>query len=191
MCHRERLVGAYPIPPKQPHANESLGPSQLLERADQLAALDAHLASVLQRARGRMVFVGGEAGIGKSALMRQFCGDCARPVGIFTGACDPLFTPRPLGPFLDIAATLGGEFRTHAESGVRPYEMAAALLRALSAGPPAILLVEDAHWADEATLDVLRFLARRIETVPALIVITYRDDLDRAHPLRATRSAPR
>jgi DNA-binding CsgD family transcriptional regulator len=131
-----------------------------------------------------MVFVGGEAGVGKSALARRFCDGCARSARILTGACDPLFTPRPLGPLLDIAPLVGGEFQALAERGGRPYETAAALLRVLSTGQPTILLVEDVHWADEATLDVLRLLARRIESVPALILATYRDNLERTHPLR-------
>ncbi|MFI5274910.1 MAG: ATP-binding protein, partial [Ktedonobacterales bacterium] len=160
------------------------GPSALLERVEHLAALDAHLAAVLQCGHGRMVLVGGEAGIGKSALVRAFRDGHAPAVQVLMGACDPLYTPRPLGPFRDIAPMLGGEFQALAERGGRPYEIAAVLLRALAAGPPAILHIEDVHWADEATLDVLRFLARRIETVPALALITYRDDLDRTHPLR-------
>lgn len=131
-----------------------------------------------------MVFVGGEAGVGKSALVRRFCGERADQVRVLSGACDPLFTPRPLGPLLDIAPFVGGEIQALAERGGRPYEIAAALLRELAMGLPAILLVEDAQWADEATLDVLRFLARRLATVPTLILVTYRDDLERAHPLR-------
>src|SRR5260370_25696594 len=66
-----------------------------------------------------------------------------------------------------------------------PHEAAAALLEELQDRHPRIVLLEDVHWADEATLDVLRLLARRIGTVPALVVATYRDDaLDRTHPLR-------
>ncbi|HEY7781132.1 MAG TPA: AAA family ATPase [Ktedonobacterales bacterium] len=168
----------------QPPASVDGGPNRLLERGDQLATLEAHLASVITNARGRMVFLGGEAGVGKTALARRFSGGRGNAVRVFTGACDSLFTPRPLGPFLDLAPLVGGEFRALAERGARPYELAAALLRALAAGQPAILLVEDVHWADEATLDVLRFLTRRVATVPALVVVTYRDDLERTHPLR-------
>jgi predicted ATPase/DNA-binding CsgD family transcriptional regulator len=172
------------MPTVQPPADDSVGPSPLLERDDHLSALDANLAAVLQSARGRMVFIGGEAGVGKSALARRFCSGCARSARILMGACDPLFTPRPLGPLLDIAPFVGGEFQALTERGGRPYEIAAALLRALAEKAATILVVEDVHWADEATLDVLRLLARRIVTVPALILVTYRDDLDRTHPLR-------
>lgn len=168
----------------QPPASVDRGLHPLLERGEQLAALDAHLTAVLQTARGRVVFIGGEAGVGKTALARRFAGGCGNAVRVFSGACDSLFTPRPLGPFLDLAPLVGGEFQALAERGARPYELAAALLRALTAGQPAILLVEDVHWADEATLDVVRFLTRRVETVPALILVSYRDDLDRTHPLR-------
>lgn len=172
------------MPTRPTSADRDVGSGPLLERADHLAALDALLTSVLQRARGRMVFVGGEAGIGKSTLVRRFSDARAPSIRVLTGACDPLFTPRPLGPLHDIAPVLGGVFQALAERGGRPYEIAAELLHALAPAPPSILLIEDAHWADAATLDVLRFLARRIETVPALILITYRDDLDRTHPLR-------
>ncbi len=168
----------------QPPADSSVASIPLLERADQLSALDAHLAAVLQSGCGRMVFISGEAGVGKSALVRRFSSGCAHSVTVFAGACDSLFTPRPLGPLADIAPVLGGQFQALVERGARPYEIATALMRTLAAGSPPIVLVEDVHWADEATIDVLRLLARRMEAVPALILVTYRDELDRAHPLR-------
>jgi predicted ATPase len=71
------------------------------------------------------------------------------------------------------------------ENGAIPYRVAAALREELGQAVPTILVIEDAHWADEATLDVLRLLARRIEQVPALVIVTYRDDeLGATHPLR-------
>ena len=70
------------------------------------------------------------------------------------------------------------------QDGARPYDVAAALLRELAAGPSVVVL-EDVHWADEATLDVIRLAGRRVGDVPALLVLSYRDDgLDRSHPLR-------
>ena len=160
----------------------SIAPSRRLERSSQVAALNDHLAAVVRLSGGRLVFIGREAGVGKTALVRRFCAEHARAVRILTGSCDALFTPRPLGPLLDIAQVVDGEL---AERGGRPYEIAAALVRALRSGAPAILVVEDLHWADEATLDVMRMVGRRIEAVPALVLATYRDDeLDRVHPLR-------
>jgi DNA-binding CsgD family transcriptional regulator/tetratricopeptide (TPR) repeat protein len=157
---------------------------ELLERSEQFTALADALESVARRSCGRLVFVGGEAGVGKTALLRRFCDEENGSTRILWGACDPLFTPRPLGPFLDIAQTTGGELETVASES-KPYEVAAALLRELGTRTPTILDVEDVHWADEATLDILRLLARRVESIPALVLVSYRDDeLDRAHPLR-------
>jgi DNA-binding CsgD family transcriptional regulator len=158
----------------------------LLERDGQLATLATALADVDRRAHGRFVFVGGEAGVGKTALVRAFCASQPTGVRILAGACDALFTPRPLGPLLDIAAALGGQLNRLAQSEARPHAVAEAFLHALRTQPAkSIVVIEDLHWADEATLDVLRLVARRMNDLPTLIVVTYRDDqLDRQHPLR-------
>jgi DNA-binding CsgD family transcriptional regulator len=158
----------------------------LLERAGQLATLDAALADVDRRARGRLVFIGGEAGVGKTALVRAFCASQPHGVRILVGACDALFTPRPLGPVLDIAEALGGELDQLAQREARPHAVAEAFLSAFRARPArSIVVIEDLHWADEATLDVLRLVARRMDDLPTLMLVTYRDDqLDRQHPLR-------
>jgi DNA-binding CsgD family transcriptional regulator len=134
---------------------------------------------------GRLVFVAGEAGGGKTALLRRFCDERRGSPRILWGACDALFTPRPLGPLLDVAERTGGELEQLVEREARPHDVAASLVRELRTATPTILVLEDLHWADEATLDVLRLLARRLEGVPALVLASYRDDeLDRAHPLR-------
>ena len=118
-------------------------------------------------------------------LIHRFCRDRGGGTRVLWGACEALFTPRPLGPFLDVAEALGGELGALAAAGALPHEVASALVRELAGGPPAILVVEDAHWADEATLDVLRLLSRRQGGLRALLVVSYRDDsLDRTHPLR-------
>jgi hypothetical protein len=98
-----------------------------------------------------------------------------------------------LGTWLDDAKAtahghfvfVGGETASLVAAGAKPHPIAAALLRELARQTPTLLVIEDAHWADEATLDVLRLLARRIGTVPALVLISYRDDeVDRRAPLR-------
>jgi DNA-binding CsgD family transcriptional regulator/tetratricopeptide (TPR) repeat protein len=158
--------------------------SELLERADQLEALAGALAAVEETGRGRLALVRGEAGIGKTALVDSFSG-AVGSVPVLRAACEPLHTPSPLGPFLEIADGVGGELARVAAAGPQPYALTAELVREL-ASRPAVVLVEDIHWADEATLDVLRLLSRRLETVPALVIVTYRDDeLTRDHPLRA------
>ncbi len=157
---------------------------ELLERDSELAAMEAQLAAVLTSSRGRIVLLGGEAGIGKTALVRRFTERQTGSARVLTGACDALFTPRPLGPFLDVAQVIDGELEQLLAGAGRPHDVATALARELR-GSPTILVLEDLHWADEATLDVLKLLSRRLESVPTLLLLTYRDDeLERGHPLR-------
>ncbi len=157
-------------------------PPTLVERSHHLAELERRLAQVRSSGRGRLVLIAGEAGAGKTAVLRSLC--ARHPdVPVLDGACDALFTPRPLGPFLDIAADIGGELAALAESGPSAAEFLGTLSRALHS--PRLVVLEDLHWADEATLDVVRLLARRVTRLPALVIATYRDDqLDRDHPLR-------
>src|SRR4051794_23491410 len=170
-----RAVRASPVPTPFP---------ALLERSVELEALDERFAAVRARRRGRLVLVAGEAGIGKTALVRAFC-DGLAATSVLAGACDALYTARPLGPFVDIAEEVGGELSALVAAGAAPGAVAAALAQELRRRDSVVVVLEDLHWADEATLDVVRLLARRIESVPALVLATYRDDeLDRAHPLR-------
>jgi DNA-binding CsgD family transcriptional regulator/tetratricopeptide (TPR) repeat protein len=155
----------------------------LLEREDALAALHgAH--SEARSGVGRLVLIAGEAGIGKTSLAHGFAESVARSTRVLTGACDPLFTPRPLSPFGDVAAETNGPLRVLLRQGGSAHDVFEAIRAELADGGT-VLVLEDLHWADEATLDVLRLLGRRIEVIPALVLGTYRDDeLDRAHPLR-------
>ncbi|MBV9047885.1 MAG: hypothetical protein JOY58_06430, partial [Solirubrobacterales bacterium] len=102
------------------------------------------------------------------------------------GACDGLRTPRPLAPFADIAANASDRFAETVARGERPARCFAALIDELAADAPTILVIEDLHWADEATLDVMTMLGRRVELMPALVIATYRnDELTVDHPLRS------
>jgi DNA-binding CsgD family transcriptional regulator/tetratricopeptide (TPR) repeat protein len=157
----------------------------LFERERELAVLAEALAGVEHGSSGALGLVHGEAGVGKTALLRHFCREREATTRVVWGACEALFTPRPLGPFLDVAEQIGGELRKLVAGKAVPHEVASALAGALDGDSAAILVVEDAHWADEATLDVLRLLTRRVGSLPALVVVTYRDDeLERSHPLR-------
>ena len=156
---------------------------ELLERSAELAALDACLAAVVAGGGGRLVLVGGEAGIGKTALVRAFCARAPAP-RVLWGACDALFTPRPLGPLLDVAEHAGGEPARLAEAGTTPAALVTALAQELHRRAGTIVVLEDLHWADEATLDSVRLLARQIDALPALVLATFRDELERDHPLR-------
>jgi DNA-binding CsgD family transcriptional regulator/tetratricopeptide (TPR) repeat protein len=155
----------------------------LLERTGELAALERSLAKA-RDGQGSLVLVSGEAGIGKSALVRAFCGAQRGGTRVLWGVCDPLFTPRPLGPLLDVAEVVGGELAELAQGGATPHDVTMALRRELGRHSPTIVVIDDAQWADEATLDVLRLLADRLEGVRAAVIVAYRDDLDRWHPLR-------
>ena len=154
----------------------------LLEREDALAALHgAH--SEAKSGTGRLVLVAGEAGVGKTSLVRAFAGSVRRSTRILTGACDPLFTPRPLSPFGDVAVETGGALHALLQQGSGAHDVFEAVRDELADGAT-VLVLEDLHWADEATLDVLRLVGRRIEALPTLVLGTYRDELDRAHLLR-------
>jgi DNA-binding CsgD family transcriptional regulator/tetratricopeptide (TPR) repeat protein/GTPase SAR1 family protein len=158
---------------------------ELLEREEALTALDALLADVRSNTRGRLVLIAGEAGVGKTALLRVFCEGQRPPVRVLWGGCAPLRTPRPLGPLIDVAAVVGGELGELVAGAPRPYEVAVALLDELRGRSPTVLVLEDVHWADEATLDVLTMLAARIDSVPALVLATYRaEEVDRSEQLR-------
>jgi len=163
------------------HAIEAGQP--LLERDEVLGALDEALADA-KAGHGRFVLLAGEAGGGKTLVVRRFVAEARGASRVLWGACDPLFTPRPLGPLLDIAGEAGGELRAAVESGRGPHEIVSLLLREASHSP-VVVVVEDVHWADEATYDVLRLLARKVEFARALVIATFRDDVvDRAHPLQ-------
>ena len=157
----------------------------LLERDDLLARLTELLGDA-RRGDGRLVLVGGEAGAGKSALVRRFTADHADSATVYAGGCEALFAPRPLGPFQDVAAATGGHLAAVVRSDARPADVLGALLAELRRRRPTIVVLEDLHWADDATLDVVRLLGRRVEAVGALILATYRDDeVDALPALRA------
>jgi DNA-binding CsgD family transcriptional regulator/tetratricopeptide (TPR) repeat protein len=157
----------------------------LLERERELAVLVETHAGVEAGSGGAFVLVHGEAGVGKTALLHHFCRERRDSARILWGACESLFTPRPLGPFADIAAAVGGRLERAVTAEERVQSVFEALVHELRSGGDAVLVIEDVHWADEATLDVLRLLGRRADHLGALVVATYRsDELPRTHRLR-------
>jgi predicted ATPase len=134
-----------------------------LERAGVFAKL-REAAAAAEAGRGSVALVTGEAGIGKTSVVRAFtAGPRTR---VLSGACDDLLTPRPLGPLRD-----AGLVDLPDGDVARVFDAALAALRT-----PTVLVVEDLHWADEVTLDVLGYLARRVAALPALLLLTFRDD---------------
>ena len=157
---------------------------QLLERQDEVTALLERQRRALG-GRGGMVLVTGEPGAGKTALMQEFTDGLRGEVPILWGACDPLSTPRPLGPLLDVADQLDDAGREALRGAAYPHEIFAAVFEHLKANP-SLLVVDDLHWADQGTIDLLRFLLRRIASTRSLVVGALRDEeLDIAHPLRS------
>src|SRR5687768_7082239 len=159
-----------------------------LERDAFLTELDVALAGAAG-GRGCAVLVSGEAGIGKTTLLEHFADRLQTAdsrTRVLWGACDALFTPRPLGPLLDMARQTPGVLREVTRGTVDRERVFLSLLDELSRPSPRTLAIfEDVHWADEATLDLLKFLVRRIGKTQSLLVLSFRDDeVDAAHPLR-------
>jgi DNA-binding CsgD family transcriptional regulator len=154
----------------------------LLEREPCFADLAKWLGMAGQHGGG-VVLLSGEAGIGKTVLLREFAGrqDQAR---VLWGACDALFTPRPLAPLHDVALQTQGALLAAVNSRLSPGALFAAALAELGT-TKTLLIFEDLHWADEATLDLFTFLGRRLHRTRTLLVASYRDDeLGTRHPLR-------
>jgi DNA-binding CsgD family transcriptional regulator len=157
---------------------------ELLEREKPFAALEQAWASTRAQ-EGQLVFVAGEAGVGKTALVRDFCARAAGGERLLVGGCDGLRTPRPLAPFADVARTTGGRLEQAVAEGVSARAVFDALADELVGHVRTVLVLEDLHWSDEATLDTLGLLGRRVSQLGALVVVTYRnDELPRTHPLR-------
>jgi DNA-binding CsgD family transcriptional regulator len=159
---------------------------RLLERERELAILDDATRQAAGGA-GSVVLVNGEAGIGKSALLAHaFADPTTSRVRVLWGACDPLSTPRPLGPLHDIARQVGGSLLGAVTAPAGREVLFGAMLDELRRDDqPTVVIIEDVHWADEATLDLLKFLCRRIHRTSAVLVISYRDDeVGPAHPMR-------
>jgi DNA-binding CsgD family transcriptional regulator/tetratricopeptide (TPR) repeat protein len=135
---------------------------------------------------GRLALIGGEAGIGKTSFIEHFLDTNGTKLRVLTGNCDALFTPSPLGPLHDIARGLGGRLLAQLESDAPRAALFSTMLDLLrDPTRPTLLVIEDIHWADEATLDLVKYLGRRIARTHALVMLSYRnDEIDGRHPLR-------
>jgi DNA-binding CsgD family transcriptional regulator/tetratricopeptide (TPR) repeat protein len=155
----------------------------LLEREAELETLSAAWDSIRAGGSGSVLLVAGESGIGKTWLVRSFAHGHVDEGQLLWGICDPLTTPRPLGPLHDVADRLPSHVRSALGSAEHGYQVFPEVHRALCAAPY-VLVVDDLQWADEATLELLRFLLRRIDVTRSLVVGTYRDEeVGADHPL--------
>ena len=144
----------------------------LVERDPFLAPLVEWVPDAETRT-GRLVLLGGEAGVGKTSLVGLLATRVGPDVTVRRGFCDNVATPSPLGPVIDALPELAAAIEeTTAATRPRLFRE----VRARLAERPTLLVLEDVHWADEATLELVRFLGRRLDGMPLLAVATFRDD---------------
>jgi DNA-binding CsgD family transcriptional regulator len=163
--------------------------SPLIGRTNERNILRGHLAAAVA-GHGRLVLIGGDAGIGKTTLVRSLASD-ATDAGIFVleGHCYDLTTTPPYGPWLDLAdryiqtddrpplpAGLVGNGIEEIRSQAALFAEVRAFLAAIATERPTLLVLEDLHWADPNSLELLRYLAVHVQNLPLLLLVTYRDD---------------
>jgi DNA-binding CsgD family transcriptional regulator len=147
----------------------------LIEREFPLDELLA-AARLAADGKGLVVLVSGEAGVGKTALLRGFAAR-ADGLSVHWGGSDPLFTPCPLGPLRDMVAGIDERVAELVEDRATPDSIFPALVSALQQGRAGrVLIFEDVHWADNATLDLIRYLGRRIAFLPCVLILSYRPE---------------
>ncbi|HCY77624.1 MAG TPA: hypothetical protein DHV28_17060 [Ignavibacteriales bacterium] len=162
---------------------------RLLERDQFISDLSA-LFETVQTGNGTVVAISGEAGIGKTSLVEFFTSTIIEHKKILWGSCDDLFTPRPLAPLYDIASQLNNKIIDQLDSGLPRPSIFSILLKEIQNNEPNIIVIEDVHWADESTLDFIKFLGKRINKCKSLLIITYRDDeIKSDHPLKLVLSS--
>ena len=166
----------------------SAGPASLIERETELERLLSAVARLRGAApQGACVLVPGEAGVGKTSLIRRLRELAGTDVQWLWGHCEPMLWPPPLAPLLELLDALPVALAAAVRAGRTNADVLAGMLGLLrDRARPLVLVIDDAQWADSATLDLLGYIGRRIESTRALLVIPYRDDeLAADHPLRA------
>jgi DNA-binding CsgD family transcriptional regulator len=158
----------------------------LLERELYVDVLSDALSSV-SNGSGCIALLCGEAGVGKTSLIQEFVARQRAAAHVLWGGCEALFTPHPLAPLYDIARQAGGALLAAVTSASSRDVMFHATIDHLAhVAVPTIVIFEDVHWADEATLDLIKFLGRRLQRLGVMLVVSFRDDeIGAQHPLRA------
>jgi DNA-binding CsgD family transcriptional regulator len=158
---------------------------ELVERASFMATLENEFENVID-GEGRCILLTGEAGIGKTSLVKNFSGRKKKMCKTYSGTCDALFTPRPLAPLYDILLQMHGDIPKNIVNINDRVGLFTGFLHQLeNQKETTLIVIEDIHWADEATMDFIKFFARRITKFHCLFILTYRDtEIDSQHPLR-------
>ena len=159
---------------------------QLLERESYIEELNC-LLDRIPSVGGCVALISGEAGIGKTSLLREFAAVQNKAACVLWGGCEALFTPHPLAPLQDISRQIGGDFPKTICAAPNRHEIFNATLDQFARLPaPSVVVIEDAHWADDATLDLIKFLGRRLARLGVMLMVSYRDDeVNDKHPLRS------
>jgi len=176
VTHRSRLIAPVPRPPGD----------SLLERDPELAILGKRFAALCSGgSSGGSVVLSGEAGVGKTTVLRAAARAAEDRIEWLWGTCEPMLSPTPLGPLVDWLDRMPPMLAAAVRTGRHAAEVLSGVLGMLrDPAQPTVLVVDDAHWADSATLDLLRYVGRRIESTSALLILSYRDDaLSADHPL--------
>ena len=158
---------------------------QILEREDQLAQLTACFERSL-RGQGTCTLISGEAGAGKTTLIQRFAAALPADIPQLVAGCEALFSPRPLGPLIDLSDELPPALSHAMREGHIYNSLYPEFLAYLRKAPtPKLVAIEDLQWADASTLDLVRYVGRRLGNTPLLFMLSYRDDdLGPDHPLR-------
>lgn len=178
------------LQPPRGYARSMLSDVRLLEREGPLASLD-RVREQAAAGRGSVALITGEPGIGKTALASAFAAAASEQARVLWGNCDDISIPRPLGPFRDMTGS--GALQAALADEAPAHTFHALLLDELAARPsPVVMVIEDVHWADQATIDAITVIGRRIGRVPAALVLTYRSgELGPGHPLPAALDSVR
>src|SRR5215471_708846 len=157
---------------------------ELIERDHFLASLHNGFKKA-SAGEGHCFFIIGEAGIGKTSLVKTFLKEIEDDSIEYLGACDSLFTPRPLAPLYDLALQINEDWVDKIHSISSRAELFTKFVQVLTHKQrPVVVVFEDIHWADEATLDFIKFYARRITRTKCLFILTCRDEINQQQSLR-------
>jgi predicted ATPase/DNA-binding CsgD family transcriptional regulator len=158
---------------------------QLVERSAQLDQLRSLLAGAAE-GNGHVVTLIGEAGAGKTALVNVFSGLVTTGMRVLRGACENFGTAEPLGPLRDLTREAGWTLPEALSSAENRIALFSEVFRLLNEGTTAsLVMIEDIHWADDSTLNLIRYFGRRIRSSRILLLLTARrDDPDQRSRLR-------
>jgi DNA-binding NarL/FixJ family response regulator len=162
--------------------SETPNPPDLNDRLPGRERETTELATILNQmlgGAGRVVLISGEAGIGKTTLIERLAAQArSRSAQVLIGHCYAMTSTNPLAPWKEIWSARSPETDDFANSSSKEelFEQVARALRQDTSLHPLVIVLEDIHWADAASLEFLRHLARQIAAIPILLVATYRED---------------